>query len=168
MTIAIRNTVWDITSLCRWARGALPGHWCVYHIGHLARDRAQNPDLNNMAETILLLCETGHLTASAHRFRLPLAEGWTYIATRTEKAHMPRALIREEISAIQFRALQAVRERDPATSATRAIRNAISAAAGNSDRIATTVLDSLKDAGFVAPAEGKGWELTQEGRSALM
>lgn len=168
MTIALRNTVWDIASLCRWARGAMPGDWCVYHIGNLARDRAHNAGLNDLAETVLLLCETGHLTASAHRVRLPLAQGWTYTARRTERAHMPRALVQQKVTAVQYRALQALRDRDPDTSATRAIRNAISATAGNSDRIAAAVLDQIKVSGFVAPAEGKGWELTQEGRAALM
>ena len=43
----------DSDALDDWLTIAQPGEWCVYHVGHLAPDRAKNHDLDMLAKAML-------------------------------------------------------------------------------------------------------------------
>ncbi|MCA0204309.1 MAG: hypothetical protein LCH92_08205 [Proteobacteria bacterium] len=163
----VRKTVWDIESLGRWVQDASPRDACIYHIGTLASDRTESPDLNDVAEVVTILQEARCVIPTSHRFRTAAATGWTYIATRTEAPAGPMGIIRGIVTPSEWRALIAIRDRDHDTSITRAIRNAVSSSLGNSDAVAGTILASLKSKGLVAPQEIKGWGLSPRGEEVL-
>lgn len=152
-----------------WLEDSEPKDACLYHIGFLSRDRRKSPPLNLIAEAVRIMADAGALSLRADRIRLPALSAWAYVATRETRRVRPASLATGVIAPFEYRALQAVRDRDVDVSAERAIRNALSPIVGrSSDGDATDMLEVLKRRQFIQPAHGKGYELTQEGRSALM
>lgn len=164
MTLAIRKTVADAKSFCTWAAGATAGDFAMYHIGELGRDRLSNPALHELAETVLILCETRYVVSAQHPIRLAHINGWSYIATRARGGWAPRAILHRDLNSTQFRALMAVRHRDAAMSANRAVRDALSCP----DGAANDMLTYLHMSGWVEEAPGKGWNLSAAGLRMLM
>lgn len=164
MTLALRHTVRDTTAFCRWVVRARARDTVVYHIGNLGHDRAENPDLNMLAETVLLLQETGYVVGSQHRTRVPTIDGWTYFATRTGAGWAPVSVTRGRIDTINYRALASVRSRDLASSAARAIRNTLSIP----DAAANVILEHLKEREWIEPAPQKGWQVSTAGHRMLL
>lgn len=164
MTLALRNTVHDTPSFCRWVARARARDTVIYHIGNLGTERAENPGLNMLAETVLILQETGFIVGARHRTQVPTIDGWTYLATRTGAGWAPASILRGRIDAILYRALAAVRDRDADFSAARAIRNALSIP----DPAANAFLDRLKARNLIEPASQKGWQLSAAGHRLLL
>lgn len=163
MNILQRHVVWNVTSLCRWLKTAGEGDWCVYHSGNLAYDRVRDSDVNDLSDMVLLLTETDYLRTTQRRQYLFITDVWVYVAHRTGRGHAPRAILNGTITASDFRALRAVRDRDADISATRAIRDALSATMSSSDVIATQMFERLKERKFISEAKGKGWGISQAG-----
>lgn len=91
-------------------------------------------------------------------------EGYTYFATRTGAGWAPRNLLAGEVTAEQWRALDALRGRDADISATRALRNAL----GMPDHVAANLLALLYAHGWVEPAPVKGWQISRVGERMLL
>lgn len=163
MTQAIRTTVRTATELTRWAAAAEPGQQATYHLGNLAADRAASPALHLLAETVLLLSEHGYIATQQHVLRLAAGTSIWYCATRTGRGNAPRSIMFGQCDAHQYRALQALRDRDSATSATRAIRDHM----GCPEQLAMDYLTLLFVRGWVEECDGRGWQLTREGSRML-
>lgn len=160
-----RKTVPDVEALCLWAATAPAGDFVVYHVGNLGRDRAENPDLHHLAETVLLLQECGWVVGSSVPLHLAGFNGVSYGVTRTGRGYVPQAILHRRLTAAQWYALRAVRDRDPDYSAVRAIRDTLSC----SEQHAADLMALLYAHGWVRPAEvGKGYELTPDGLRALL
>jgi hypothetical protein len=164
MTIALRSTVHDTPSFCRWVARARARDTVVYHIGNLGPDRLESDPLHQLAETILLLQETGYIVGAQHRTRIATIDGWTYLATRTGGGWAPGSVLSGRIDAMLFRALAAIRDRDADISAGRAVRNALSIP----DNAANSILERLKAQQWVEPAPIKGWQLSTAGHRLLL
>ncbi len=158
-----RHVVWDVPSLCRWLRTAVEADWCVYHSGNLAYDRARDTALNALSDLVLLLSETDYLRTTQRRQFLFITDVWVYVAHRTGYGHAPKSLLTGKLTAPEFRALRAVRDRDADISASRAIRDALSASMTSSDDLAGAMFERLKERKWVTEAKGKGWELSADG-----
>lgn len=165
MMLKPRKTVPDVPSLCEWAATAPAGDFVVYHVGNLGADRAANPALHQLAETVLLLQETGWVVGSSVPLHLAGFIGTSYGVTRTGRGSAPRSILLNRIPAQHWYALRAVRDRDPDYSAVRAIRDALSC----SESHAADLMALLYARGWVRAAEvGKGYELTPDGLRALL
>jgi hypothetical protein len=163
MTVALRKTVQDARGFCIWAATAPPRDFVIYHIGNLVSDRMVNKAVHDLAETVLLLQETKFVIGSQHPLRLAVLDGWSYVATRTGGGWAPKSLLHSRITATQYRALWALRNRDAAVSATRTIRDALSVPEINAGKI----LDDLKDRGWMEAATVKGWQVSIAGMRML-
>lgn len=160
-----KKTVADVPSLCEWASLAPAGDFVVYHVGNLGADRAANPALHQLAETVLLLQETGWVVGSSIPLHLAGFMGTSYGVTRTGRGAAPMSVLSNRISAQLWYALRAVRDRDADYSAVRAIRDALSC----SENHAADLMALLYAKGWVQAAEvGKGYELTPDGLRALL
>lgn len=164
MTLAIRKTVASARALCIWAASAPPADFAIYHIGELGRDRIANPVLHELAETVLILTETGYILSAQHPISLANITGWSYVATRARGGWAPQSILNSRLTAAQYRALNAVRRRDAAMSAPRAVRDALSCP----DDVAADMLAYLHLNGWVAEAPGKGWAVSSDGLRMLM
>lgn len=152
-----------------WLGMSEPGDSCLYHIGFLSRDRRSWPGLNALAEGVGIMAEAETLILRADRVRLPTLAGWAYVATRRAGRIRPAALIEGRIAPFEYRALQAVQNRDADISAERAIRNALSPILGKGHEAqARTMLNKLMAEGWIMHVEAKGYELTKGGRAALV
>lgn len=165
MSLHARKTVASVNGFCAWASTARAGDFVVYHVGNLGRDRSENPDLHELAETVLLMQRTGWVVGSAVPLHLAGFIGTSYSATRTGAGYCPRGVLNQRISAPHWFALQAVQQRDADYSAARSIRDALSC----SDEHASNLLALLFAKGWIQPADvGKGYELTPDGQRVLM
>lgn len=152
-----------------WLETSTPGDACLYHIGFLSRDRRQFPGLNALAEGVGIMAEAETLALRADRIRLPTLAGWAYVAIRRSSRVKPAALIEGRIAPFEYRALQAVQNRDADISAERAIRNALSPIIGKGHEAqAKSMLNKLLAEGWIMHVEAKGYELTKGGRAALV
>lgn len=163
MTIAIRNTVRNAKEFVRWAARADAGTPVTYHLGSLARDRAESETLHLLAETVMIFSELGYVTTSQHVMRLPIGTSTWYVATRTGRGRAPRALMFDQCDAHAWRALQAVHNRDASQSAPRAIRDHI----GCPESLAHDLMCLLWARKWIQKAEPKGYELSPEGLKML-
>jgi hypothetical protein len=159
-----RATAADARELCAWARQAKAGDRCVYHIGNLVADRSAFPALHQLAETVLLLQETGWLVGAQQRIRLPTVDGWSYACVRTGSGRAPRAVLAGTITATHYRAMEAIRARAAAVSVTRAVRDALSV----SDDTAAELVSTMRRKGWVIEQPVKGWELSPAGTKLLV
>lgn len=158
---------YDVRMFCGWLKVAHPGDTCVYHAGNLALDRASDPDLAALADTAMLLAELRAVELRQFRQYLAIIDVWCYIAVRAKGGLLPRGLLTQKLSSIDYRALMAVRDRAADISVTRAIRDAISASAISSDDLAASVFTSLRDRKLVEEAPGKGWRVSAAGLKAM-
>ena len=163
MTVLQRHVVLNVANLCRWLKTAVEGDWCVYHSGNLAYDRMRDESLNLLSDMVLLLTETDYLRTTQRRQYLFITDVWVYVAHRTASGHAPKALLTGKMTSIEYRALRAVRDRDADISASRAIRDALSATMSSSDALAASMFDTIRDRGWISEAKGRGWEISQAG-----
>ncbi|WP_395542726.1 hypothetical protein [Neotabrizicola sp. sgz301269] len=164
MTIAITNMISSAGELRRWAANARPRDFVTYHIGNVARDRAESQILHDLAELVLLLQETGFIIGSTKRVELAAVQGFVYFATRTGAGYAPHCIIRGTISCREFRALQAIRDRVGYSSAQRSVRDALSCA----DAEAADLLALLYARKWVEDAPEKGFQLSETGLAAML
>lgn len=167
MSVLPSHTVGSTGDLCKWAGSACRGEFVIYHAGSLTLDRTTDQSLNQLADTIHILQETGFVTASQKRFHLQITDVWAYIATRTGRGYAPSGLLSRKITSFEWRALKAVRDRDADISVTRAIRDAVSSTLISSDDLATEIFDTILAKKLIAEAPGKGWTLSQSGLRAM-
>lgn len=167
MSVLPPNTVGSSAELMRWAVTAYKGEFVVYHAGSLVLDRISDPVLNQMADTVHVLQETGFISASAKRMYLQIMDVWAYIATRTGSGYAPAGLVSRKINSSEWRSLKAIRDRDADISAIRAIRDAVSSNMTSSDEVATEIFEGLRAKKLITEAPGKGWTLTQTGIRAM-
>lgn len=166
MTI-MEGMVFDTTGFRRWIKRASVGDTCLYHAGNLSSDRNADPVLNDLADTVMLLSETGAVRTTQYRQYLYITDVWAYLAIRASGGYTPREIIAGTLTSRDWRALRAVRDRAADISATRAIRDVLSASWSSSDAAAREILDSLAARKLVEEAPGKGWQLTAAGLRAL-
>lgn len=166
MTI-MEGMVFDTTGFRRWIKRASVGDTCLYHAGNLSSDRSADPVLNDLADTVMLLHETGAVRTTQYRQYLYITDVWAYIAIRSAGGYAPKAIIAGTLTSRDWRALRAVRDRDADISATRAIRDALAASWSSSDAQARDLLDSLAARKLVEEAPGKGWKVTAAGIRAM-
>lgn len=161
------SMAYDVRGFLRWFKAARAGDTCLYHAGNLATDRAKDGHLNDLADTVMLLNETGAVRASQYRQYLFIMDVWSYIAIRANGGYIPKDIVTGKITSREWRALRAVRDRDADISATRAIRDALSASWLSSDATAKDLLQSLAERKLVEEAPSKGWQLTKIGLRAM-
>lgn len=159
MNAALKNTVRSAHDFVRWAAAADKGQPVTYHIGDLGRDRAQSPELHLLAETVLLLAETGYIGTRQIIMRLPMGAATWYSAHRTGAGWAPRSIMFDQCDAFSYRALQAIKSRDASQSAGRAIRDHM----GCTESLALDYLALLYARKWIDPVEPKGWQLSPEG-----
>jgi hypothetical protein len=161
--VKFRNEASTSGDFITWARCATFGDFCVYHTGNLATDRRDSNDLCKLADIVLMLQDTGFVIAT--QFRANVGDLTQYVATRTGEGYAPRAVMKGEISAADWRILTAVRDARHGRSITRVIRDAL---ASSSDRAATAVLDALKSRQLVEEdTTVSGWKISHLGLSIL-
>lgn len=163
MTIALRSTVRNAKELTRWAARAETGQSVTYHIGNLGRDRVESPVLHLLAETVMVFAEHQFISTSQVIMRLPMGSATWYSATRTGRGRAPRSIMFDQCDAFAFRALEAMRDRDQAQSASRAIRDHM----GCPEQLALDFLALLWARKWIEPAGNKGWQLSPEGQRML-
>ncbi len=163
------TTVASVADLAAWARAAIAGNRCVYHMGSLARDRRASETVNALADTALLLFETRYLRLQQRRLPLSIEDEdrWCYLAIRATAGYAPRAIIALRITSFEWRALRALRDRDADISATRAVRDALGYSSPASFDVARSMLELLRERELICPAPGKGWALSSAGLEAL-
>lgn len=162
--VALVNMISTCADLRVWAAGARPREFVTYHVGNLAADRADNPVLNDMAELVRLLQETGWLMQSTKSVKLAAIRGHAYFATRTGGGFAPRCILFGDMTPRQWRALKAVRDRIGYQSAHRAIRDELA----TSEDDAADMLALLYSLGWVEPAPEKGFRLSDSGAMAML
>lgn len=167
MTSLPPHSIGTTKQLCKWAKDAQPGEFVIYHAGTLSLDRQRDSMLNLLADTVHLLQETNFVSATSRRTFLQIMDVWAYTATRTGRGFAPASILDQKLTSFEWRALRAIRDRDPDISATRAIRDALSAAISTADTEATKILETLQERKLVIEAAGKGWELSKAGLAAL-
>jgi hypothetical protein len=123
LTVQLRHTAQTLGAFSRWAKRASAGEWCVYHVGRLAIDRRGNPDLDRLAATVAILTTTRWVNAAQYQDASGETSIYTYYAMRTTEGYAPRHLLNGDVTAEQWRALQAVLNRPLHLSAIRAIRD---------------------------------------------
>lgn len=159
-----KTRITELDEFLRWAKVAKYGDFCVYHEGHLSADRTENPVLNSIAETVLLLQDTGWVYASQNRMFTDI--GNAYFATRSGKGFAPRSVMSRDITAAEYRTLYAINSKQSGVSIVRVIRDSLST---SSDARAERVLRQLRSDGWVEPVDtGKGWKITDVGRKLLV
>lgn len=162
--VALVNMLSTYADLRIWAASARPRDFVTYHVGNLAADRASNPALNEMAELVRLLQETGWIMQSTKAVKLAAVRGHAYFASRTGAGFAPRCILLGDMTPRQWRAMKAVRDRVGYQSAHRAIRDEL---AGSEDE-AADILAYLYANGWVEPAEQKGFRLSEAGAMAML
>lgn len=165
MSILPRHTVTDAPSLVRWAAKAVRDEFVLYFAGDLATERRRDAHINALADTALLLAETGFLTLAQRRQHLPIEDVSAYSAKRTGAGYLPRLIRAGNLTSFEWRALKALRDRSADISAMRAIRDASTLSSSDAD--AQAMLDSLIARGLVREADNRGWTLTKDGMEAL-
>jgi hypothetical protein len=158
-----RQTVRNSKEFIRWACAAERGDSVTYHIGNLASDRADAAVLHQLAETVMILMETGYVTIQQVTMRLPINSPTWYSVVRTGTGWAPRSIIFEDCEPTTYRALQALKIRDADQSAARAVRDAI----GCPESLALDLLALLYARKWIEPAEPKGWQLSGDGLRML-
>lgn len=159
----IRASVPDLGALMTWAMRAKAGDTATYHVGNLAVDRARSPVLHDLAEAVTILVEHDYLSAGQLRTRLPMLDGYSYLCTRTGRGVAPYGLLQRRIGPHDWRALEAIRDRQAAESAQRAVRDALSIP----ERQATDLLAHLRHQGWVAETATGGADITVAGLRVL-
>lgn len=167
MSILPRHIVGTVRELSRWCKTAAVGEGVIYHAGEISVDRRKDDNINALADTVLLLAETGFVSCTQRRQYLYVEDVWAYWAIRARDGYAPRALIDGKLTSFEWRALKALRDRDADISATRAVRDALSFAMSSSDQSAEALLQGLKARRLVEEAPGKGWQLSKLGVGAL-
>jgi hypothetical protein len=163
MNVAMRATARNTQEFVRWAGRAEFGQSVTYHIGNLARDRAESPVLHALAEAVMIFRERKVIVTSRQIMHLPLGTSTWYVATRSGHGRAPRALLLDQCDPHEFRALEAIHRRDPAQSASRAIRDHL----GCPESLAIDLLSRLCARGWVEPAKPRGWRMTPSGQQVL-
>jgi hypothetical protein len=163
MNATLRQTVKNAHEFTRWSAMAERGQQVTYHIGNLGQDRAQSDHLHLLAETILIFAESGYVITSQVVMRLPLGAATWYYVSRTGRGRAPRSILFDQCTAFEYRALQAMRDRDPSQSASRAIRDQM----GCPETIAAQYLTKLLAREWIEPQEARGYRLTAEGLKML-
>lgn len=163
------QSVATVDALTGWSRQAASGDRRIYHMGSLARDRRVSDILNGLADTALLLCETRYLRLQQRRMDLstPEDDRWVYLAVRSGTGYAPLAVVSLKITSFEWRALRAVRDREPGISVTRAIRDALVYPTLTSFDVARSMIELLQQRQLIRSATGKGWELSPAGLEAL-
>ena len=162
--VSLRHDAKTVQEFVKWARAAIYGDFCVYHIGSLSADRIKNPDLSALADTVLLLQDTGFVIATQHR--RDVSDQTRYMATRTGRGYAPRSIMTGEISAGEWRILDAINGARHGKSITRVIRDTL---ATSSDAAARAVLEKLKARGWVEEDPSVlGWKISRHGLSMLV
>lgn len=163
------HVVASVPEFIKWLKAAMPNEICLYHTGDIGVDRKKLTltYINDLADTAMLLSETGYVILSQSRYYLPTHDGWAYHAQRTGRGYAPKAIMDGKLTSFEWRALRALRDRDADISATRAVRDALSFAMSSSDQSAEALLQALKARRLVQEAPGKGWELSKLGVGAL-
>lgn len=158
-----------VGALAVWSRMAAAGQQYLYHVGSLARDRRTSPILNSVADTALLLGETRFLRLQQQRqaYSREDEDRYLYIAVKSGTGYAPVSVISLRISSFEWRALRAIRDRDPGISATRAIRDALVYSSPTSLDVARSMVELLQQRQLIEPAAGKGWMLSPAGLEAL-
>lgn len=164
MTVTFRPTVSGETQFLSWAASSRRGDTVTYHVGNLGADRAVSHALHLVAEAALLLQETGWVSASQVPLRTSSASLSSYFATRTGSGSAPRAVLLQQITAPEYRALRVVRDRDHDLSAARAIRDCL----GYSEDIAADYLALLLARRFIEASEDRGWQVSNLGLRMLL
>ncbi|MCV6826015.1 MULTISPECIES: hypothetical protein [Halocynthiibacter] len=158
-----KSEVSTTSGLLDWAKGALMGDWCVYFTGNISISRVKDKAVGQLADTAFFLSECSWINLSQGRH--PASDGYTYMATRTGRGHVPKSVMSQEVSAAEYQALSLVLKRSPDMSATRAIRYGL----GVPENIAENILKTLDSRGFVTKkTTGIPWELSPLGRSVLL
>lgn len=159
----LRHEAANTAEFIRWARGAIYGDFCVYHQGSLSTDRRSNPEVCSLADTVLLLQDTGFIIAT--QYRRDIDAETQYIATRTGRGYAPRAVMKGEITAGDWRILGAICEARHGRSITRIVRDML---ATSSDKAATAVLEAFKAREWIEEDPSvSGWKISALGLSML-
>ena len=146
----------------QWSQDAIMGDWCNYFTGNLAIERCHRPAINVLADTVLLLAELNWVVMSQGRNLT--GDGYCYMATRTGRGRVPKAIHSGEVSATDFRALDLIVKRSPDMSARRAVRYGL----GVPEHIANNILTGLQQRDFVTKETvGVSWELSPHGRKMM-
>lgn len=161
--IVSRRIVLSPPVFWRWLKSAAAGERKIYHAGLLASDRATDPELSELADTIMVLQGTEYVAAGQYRQELPITTVSVYTVTRTGRGYAPSGLLTGKLAVHEYMALDAVLRRDAHISASRAIRDAC----GITDDEATGILATLRDRGLVEDATGKGVTLSQSAISMM-
>jgi len=163
MIMLMRTTVRSAGEFTDWASRAAASHLVTYHIGNLAADRAGHAALHLLAETVLILAESGYVTTSQAVMRLPMGSATWYSASRSSAGFAPRSILFGHCDAFAYRALQAMRNRPASQSATHAIRDHMGCPVATAARY----LAHMTEMKWVEPAEPKGVRLSAEGLRML-
>lgn len=158
-----------LAMLATWCREAGQGHAYTYHLGNLARDRRSSPVLNAVADTVLLLSETRFLRLQQARVgERPLQDDrWVYLAVRSGHGYAPSAVVNMSITSFEWRALRAIRDRDPGTGIARAVRDALVYPSLTTPAFARQMISTLQKRDLIRPFGEKGWQLSPAGLKAL-
>jgi hypothetical protein len=163
MIAAFRRVIRNTHDFLSWSAEAKPRDTVAYHIGNIGTDRAQTPELHMLAETVMLLQETGWVIGSQIPMHMTVGMLTSYFVTRTGSGTAPRALMMGTIDALEYRALRSLKERDADQSATRAIRDGIRC----SEHMAADYLAVLFGRKFIMPGPERGWQPSPAGLRAL-
>lgn len=164
MTVNARSTVSSTRALLDWAATAPAGETVTYHVGALSVDRANSRDLARMADTVMILQSTGWLLATQTQMRFAVGPLAAYHATRTGRGHAPHGLVKGTITASEWLALFAVKDKAATTSAQRAIRDHVQCG----EDMASLLLHNLVGRGLLARDDGKqGYVPTEVGAKML-
>lgn len=162
--VSLRHEARNVADFVKWAKSAVYGDYCVYHSGNLSIDRRENDDVCKLADTVLLLHDTGFVIATQHRRNIGAQTD--YMATRTGRGYAPRSIMNGEISAGDWRILEAINGARHGKSITRVIRDTL---ATSSEAAARAVLDSLKIRGWIEEDPSVlGWKISRLGLSMLV
>lgn len=164
MTVTFRPTVSGAAEFLKWAASSTRGETVTYHVGNLGADRTKHYGVHLVAEAALLLNETGWVSATQVPLRTSGASLSTYFAQRTGKGTAPTAILMQQITAPEFRALRVVRDRGHDMSAVRAIRDTL----GYSEDVAADYLMLLLARRFIEPGAERGWQLSSLGYKMLL
>lgn len=163
MATGLRKSVYDVKAFNYWAATAPAGDYVIYHMGNLGLDRANNRTLHELAETVLLLQETGFVVGAKENMNLAGFTGWGYVAHRSGRGWAPQSVMRGDITASQYKALCAIRDGNAYQSSVRVVRDALSIP----DGLAADILAYLFAHEWIERDEPKGWKLSPAGIALL-
>lgn len=161
------DMAYDTRAFCAWFKGARPGDTCVYHAGNLAHDRTTDSDLADLADTVMLLNNLQAVKLRQFRQYLAIIDLWCYVAVKAAGGFAPRSIIDMRLTAQDYRALVAVRDRAADISVTRAIRDALSASMASPEDGSVAIFNRLKNRKLIEEAPGKGWQVSPAGVKAM-